>query len=224
MLELPIFCYHKVGSEAEEGRWLNIDPITLESHVRFFSRRGFRFVNPGQLEVWPIERSVSFTFDDAYASALTHAVPIFCRYAATATFYAVASKVGLASDWDGDRARPLASLDALHEAVAAGFEVGNHTATHPRLAELSLDEATTEVVDGRTLFEDMGLPFGSLCYPYGSVNEAAVRTAGYPVAVALGKRPARATDSRLALPRIVVAYSDALPKLLYKMKIRPLLP
>jgi hypothetical protein len=40
--------------------------------------------------------------------------------------------------------------------------------------------------------------------------------------MALSKRSATECDHRLSLPRIVVAYGDALPMLIYKIWIKPL--
>lgn len=227
MRPLPILCYHKVGPESEEGRWLNIEPSRLETHVRFFARRGRRFVLPRELASWPAEPAVCFTFDDAYVSAVVQAPPIFLRHQATAAFYVVPSHVGGASDWDGEKARPLADWGELTAIVAQGFEVGNHSMTHPRMAEIDAETCLREAQEARAALADRNMPPASFCYPYGSVNAAAmvaVQASGHKVGLALGKRIAEEGDDRLALPRIAVAFSDALPKLLYKMYLRPLLP
>lgn len=227
-MKLTILCYHKVGPVAEEGRRLNIEPKRLASHVHLFRRRGFRFVQAGDLAArsWP-ERAVCLTFDDAYESALRNALPILIEAQATATFYAVTGLVGLQSQWDLELARPLAGWNLLAKARELGFEIGNHTCSHPRLDELLLEKQTREILVAREDLEKRGYAQRSFCYPYGAFDmssQSALRTAGYEVAVALGKRAARPTDDRLELPRIVVAYSDAVPKLLYKIHIRPRLP
>lgn len=223
---LPVLCYHKVGPAAEEGRFLNVEPRRLDSHVRFFARRGHAFLAARDLAApWP-SKGVCLTFDDAYASTLEHGVPVLSRHGAAASLFAVASLVGLASDWDGERARPLADWDRLREAQRAGFEIGNHSSTHFRFAELDEAACAREVADAHRTLLDEGLHPGSFCYPYGSRGPAAQRALAsgpYRVALLLGKRIARETDDRLGLPRIVVGYSDGLPKLLYKLHVRPLL-
>lgn len=216
-MKVPIFCYHKVGLEAEEGRWLTISPTRLASHVAFFARRRYRFGLPRELTNWPTEPTVVFTFDDAYETALRLAVPIFEKHRGTAAFYAVSSLVGKASEWDGDRARPLATWEALLETQRRGFEIGNHTVSHPKLADCANPE--TEVQSAHELLTQHGLAVQTLAYPYGSVSLVAAQR--YDVALALGKRPALATDLMKALPRIVVSYGDALPMLLYKLHLRP---
>jgi peptidoglycan/xylan/chitin deacetylase (PgdA/CDA1 family) len=226
-MALPILCYHKVGHESSEGRWLTIPPQRLATHVRYFARRGRRFLLPRDLDrPWPLH-AVCFTFDDAYASALENAPDIFQRHQARCAFYAVAGKVGQSSDWDGERARPLATWEALVEAEADGFEIGNHSMTHRLLADLPPEEQELDVRGASEELRQRGLTPGSLCYPYGAhspVTLSAAEACGYRIGLVLGKRLARRSDPLLALPRIVLGYGDGLPMLLYKMHLRPRLP
>lgn len=226
-LILPILCYHKVGPERDEGRWLNISPERLESHVRHFARRGYNFLAAADLaHDWP-ERAVCLTFDDAYQSMLDYGLPVLLRHRAAASIYAVPACVGGTSAWDGDRARPLADWDSLMQAHKAGIEIGNHSMTHAWLGKL--DEAA-QAEEIRLADEELArriAPPRSFCFPYGSRSPASagvLLSAGYRVGLAVDRRPARPEDDRLALPRIVIAFSDALPKLLYKIHIRPHLP
>jgi peptidoglycan/xylan/chitin deacetylase (PgdA/CDA1 family) len=216
-----ILCYHKVGPVAEEGRRLNIEPARLRAHVAYFARRGFVFLRGCDLaDTWP-SRCVSFTFDDAYESTMANTPAVFEAFGKRASFYAVAGKVGASSDWDGELARPLAGWEMLLSAQSKGHEIGNHTLTHPHLAELSVEDQKAQIRDADRVFRDRGIMTDSFCYPYGSVGETSVL--GYRVGLALGKRPATSQDDRLRLPRIVVAYSDGLPMLLYKIYLKPVI-
>jgi len=221
-----ILCYHKVGPVAQEGRRLNIEPHRLESHVRYFSRRSFSFLLARDLaKPWPA-RTACFTFDDAYLSTMANAPPVLEKFSAKGSFYAVPSKVGIASDWDGDLARPLASWHLLRDVQARGHEIGNHTLSHVLLEKRSPQEQLKELVDADQWLRQEGLDPGSFCFPYGSLNDsaiAAVRQAGYSVGLALRKRIATSDEDLLALSRVVVAYSDSLPALLYRLHVRPLL-
>jgi len=225
-MRATILCYHKVGPIAEEGRRLNIEPRRLETHVRYFARRRQPFLLARDLVGgWP-RGTVVFTFDDAYLSTMRHAPDVFERHGVRATFYAVPGRVGTSSDWDGPAARPLATWDSLREAAARGHEIGNHTFDHPHLAGLTDEEQFQQIARADARLRAEGFNPRSFCYPYGSLDAsamAAVRRAGYGVAVALGKQRATRQDDHVALPRVVVAYSDALPMLLYKAHLRPLM-
>jgi peptidoglycan/xylan/chitin deacetylase (PgdA/CDA1 family) len=112
-------------------------------------------------------------------------------------------------------------------AQAQGMEIGNHTMNHLDLSKLDADLQAAEIEAAEDAFIAHGLDCHSLCYPFGKFNEAtrdAVDREGYKVGVALGHRPARPGDDLRFLPRIVVSYSDRLPKLLYRIYLRPKLP
>lgn len=218
-----ILCYHKVGPEAEEGRFLNVSPEGLRAQLEFMARR-HRAVQVDEISVNGGE--VALTFDDAYVSALTHGLAVLAELGLLATFYAVPSLVGKTSAWDGERARPLADWDLLRAAVGAGHRIGNHTMSHPDLSGLSLDEQVREWESAQAVLAGEGLAASSGCYPYGKGNpfsaEALARVCG--VGVTLEGRAMMASDDRRLLPRIAVAFRDRAPQLLYKVYVRPLLP
>jgi hypothetical protein len=71
---------------------------------------------------------------------------------------------------------------------------------------------------------EKGIRVGSACFPYGAFNDATLSTlaaTAIPVGLMLGKRSVEPSDRIIALPRVIVAFSDSLPKLLYKINIRP---
>ncbi len=221
---LPILCYHKVSRDPVDGRWLNVDPDRLAAHVRFFQRRNCTFVRAAELaSEWP-ENSVCLTFDDAYESTMTLGVDVLDRMGVKASFYAVSERIGKNSEWDGQRARPLAGLELLRAAAKTGHEIGNHTATHANLAQCDPATQVEEVSTCRDFLDANGLSHGSFCFPYGGTSESAERavaTCGYGIALAIGKRAANSNDNALSLPRIVMAYGDSTAMLLYKLYLKP---
>lgn len=224
---LPILCYHKVGPLAQEGRRLNIEPETLETHVRYFVKKGRRFARTGDLENGIPAGAVCFTFDDAYVSTMTNAVEILSRHRVWGTFFAVPGMVGGESVWDVGEARPLAGWGALIAAQTEGMEIANHTMNHVDLTTLPMAQQAAEFEAAEDMLIQNGLGGRSICFPYGRFNSgtlAAMDREGCKVGLALGRRPAKPTDDLRCLPRIVVAYSDSLPKLLYKIHLRPKLP
>lgn len=225
-MKATILCYHKVGPESEEGRALNIEPNRLRSHVRFFVLRSFNFLLARDLGgFWP-DRAVCFTFDDAYSSTMDNAPQILEEFGVRGSFYAVGSKIGKSSDWDGEKARPLASASVLVAAARRGHEIGNHSWSHPDLSRLGYDEQREEILLGHEVLTSLGITPRSFCFPYGSLNDDSVRALseqGYGVGVALRKSRANPREDRRALSRIVVGFSDALPLLIYKIYVRPAL-
>lgn len=220
-----ILCYHKVGLESEEGRFLNCSPTQLDRHAQFFARRNWPGFLPRDFETLR-PKGICFTFDDAYVSAIDRAPDILERYGYRGAFYVVPSLVGQTSSWDGERARPLAHWEAILAVAQRGHEIGNHTWSHPHLAELDLEAQIAELQLAREKLAEYGIDAKSIAFPYGSFNEMtieAMRTVGLGVGLALGKRPVEA-EPAASLPRIVVGFSDSVAKLLYKIYVRPKLP
>ncbi|MBC8065440.1 MAG: polysaccharide deacetylase family protein [Chlorobia bacterium] len=224
LMKLATLCYHKVGTEAKEGRRLNIHPDRLDSHVRFFKRRNYRFVKGSDLVQWPEEKTVCFTFDDGFVSTIDNGVPVLERHQVPMSVYVVSGFVGKASEWEGELARPLAGWDSLRKIQELGHEVGNHTVSHLRLGDLDGSEQRKQIRECHEAMLAEGLHPVSFCYPYGSLNaesDQVLQSSDYQVGLALGKRLPQTSDSQLAIPRIVIAYGDALPLLIYRLWIRP---
>ena len=168
----------------------------------------------------PAPRTVAITFDDAYRSVIELAFPILSRAGFKATVFAPTSFVGTEEPmvWPGiDHWRdtehaaelPPMSWEELGRLAEAGWEVGSHTRSHPRLPEI--DDAALDV-ELRSSREEVARHLGrcfSLAYPYGDhdarVVEAA-RRAGYEAA---GTLPARLKPAGpLDWPRIVITRAD----------------
>ncbi len=224
-MKTVILCYHKIGDEETEGRWLNCHPQTLRSHCRFFARRKVPGFLPRDF-VTSRPSGVCFTFDDAYVSAVSASPSILEENGFRGAYYAVPSLVGQSSVWDGERAVSLATWGELHDLIRRGHEIGNHTMTHARLGNLDFEAQKAELESAQKKLHEMGIDSQSLCFPYGSYNDETLRVMrelGVKVGLRLGKRPV-GNETPDALNRVIVAYSDTLPKLLYKIHLRPLLP
>lgn len=76
-------------------------------------------------------------------------------------------------------------LDELPE-VYQGFNIANHTLTHPHLAQLPIAEARREIQEGRARLQALfGQPVTGFVYPFGTFNAEvaqAVREAGHSYA------------------------------------------
>jgi peptidoglycan/xylan/chitin deacetylase (PgdA/CDA1 family) len=102
-----------------------------------------------------------------------------------------------------------------------------HTASHPILTRISLDEASTELLRSkRNVEEEIGKPVLSFAYPNGQAadfnNEIMdrVHQAGFEIAFTLLPGPTqRATvlKSPLAIRRIFLSYTDSFPRFAAKL-------
>lgn len=132
----------------------------------------------------------AMTFDDGFLSVYEHAYPLLKERNMTATIYIVVDSLGGINDWDrraGDVEERMMSAGQAKELADNGFEIGSHTLTHPRLAQLDDEQLVREIADSKHKLEDLvGREVTSLSYPYGNfdnrVLQAAV-AAGYKNAV-----------------------------------------
>jgi len=216
-----VLCYHAVSE-----RWpasLSVTPDAFERQLRRLSRSGFRGATfERAVSQGSDARTVAVTFDDAYLSVFELARPILDEVGFPATVFVPTdypARPGQPMAWDGiDRwlggpyqreLRPM-SWEQLGALAEAGWEIGSHTCSHPRLPSLSDEELAHELVGSRSMVaERLGRPCATLAYPYGEhdgrVVEAA-RVAGYAAAGTLPGRLPRAQS--LAWPRIGIYHGD----------------
>ena len=221
MGDLLVLCYHAVSE-----RWpapLSVTPEAFERQLRRLSRSGFRGVTFDRALGQPSDGpTVAITFDDAYLSVLELAMPILDDVGFPATVFVPTDYPATPAEpmsWDGidswlggpyeRELRPM-SWEQLGMLAEAGWEIGSHTCSHPRLTTLSDDQLVRELVESRALVaERLGRACAALAYPYGDHDERVVeaaRSAGYDVA---GTLPGRlAPTRRLAWPRIGIYHGD----------------
>jgi peptidoglycan/xylan/chitin deacetylase (PgdA/CDA1 family) len=107
---------------------------------------------------------VSLTFDDGVADQYTNALPILQQYGMHATFYIISGYIGVNSGY-----MTLPQVQAIYN---AGNEIAGHTVLHPYLTQLSTDEATREICQGRNTLLNWGFPVTDFAYPYSDYNSA----------------------------------------------------
>ena len=216
--EIPILCYHAIGEPpspafrrytvsfrefARQMTWLAAHaytPVTLDDLLT--ARH-----SPGILPPRPIV----LTFDDGFRDSVLHAAGILNHLGFTATFYLVAGLLGGASEWTRDRRQftlPLVDAAAARQLSSAGFVIGSHTLTHPRLGQLEGWTLEAEIVESKRVLEDViGQEVRHLAYPYGGHRPEVVncvRTAGYATAVTTRPALASPEDDPLRIPRTIV--------------------
>ncbi|MGH2804104.1 MAG: polysaccharide deacetylase family protein [Thermoleophilaceae bacterium] len=217
-------------------RWpceLAVRPAALKRQLELLLGRGYVGTTFSEAVTGPpAERTLAVTFDDAFRSVVERAAPVLSDLGIPATVFVptafpdrepVLSWAGI-EHWVGgehhDELRTPSWLD-LRSLAEAGWEIGSHTRSHPRLT--ALDDATlaAELTESREACEHhLGRACTSLAYPYGDVDDrvvAAVAAAGYTAAAALPARPRQ--RGALEWPRVGVWRDDWLGR--YRLKVSP---
>lgn len=73
--------------------------------------------------------------------------------------------------------------NAQIRSLSSHFELGGHTMSHPRLSRIPIEQATQDILDGKSWLEGIvGMPIHAFCYPYGDYSPGvrdAVIAAGF---------------------------------------------
>ena len=224
------FMHHSVGRLEDDPNMLSTSPERFEAQMLYLKRHNLRGVSMRELHRAANEGGgkglVGLTFDDGYEDFLSAAVPVLERMGFTATVFVVVDMLGLENDWEhACLPRPrLKLLDAggVREVSERGMEVGSHSLTHARLSGAEPESLDKEVGDSRrVLGEVLGEAVEGFCYPYGSLDAAAVRAArraGY--AYACGWRTL-VERSAYDWPRIPISDRDGFLRFAAKLWIYP---
>jgi peptidoglycan/xylan/chitin deacetylase (PgdA/CDA1 family) len=216
--DVLVLCYHAVST-----RWpahLSVAPDAFEAQVEHLLRRGYRATTFSRaVDGRGSGRQLAITFDDGFQSVYELAFPILRRLGAPATLYVPTSFVETSRPlvWDGtdrwlgtefESELTAMSWDGVRELRDAGWEIGAHSHTHPRLTQVDDARLADELERSRAICaERLGEPCRSIAYPYGDVDGrvvAAARSAGFETGATLpevAERPAPLAWPRLGVYR-----------------------
>jgi len=226
---VPILTYHKIGEPAAGTRdpFLYVRPGRFDEHLATLKRCGYRSAslaanlaaggNP--------EHKLVITFDDGCRNVLEHGLQPLSRHQFHAIQFLVAGLLGGNNEWDiakGDVPEALMDAAQIRDWLAAGHEIGSHSATHRNLRHLPLAEAREEIFASKKSLEDrFGLEIRHFCYPYGSWNGTVrdlVREAGYHTACTMRFGVMVAATPAFELPRILpLSTSELLAKIRHRL-------
>lgn len=171
---MPILNYHSVGDHADG---YTVTEAQFAAQLDYLREQGIRTIALHDA-LRPQPKAVVLTFDDGKEDALTRVLPALQERGMRAAFFVPTALLGRPGylTWDGVRALK-----------AAGMEIGSHTATHPRLADVSDEQLQEELLQSKRALEaQLGAPVDLLAYPYNSLRRhvrSAARAAGYRIAV-----------------------------------------
>ena len=173
----PVLMYHHVKPYSTGSEYVvSVDQFNRQ--VQWLQEQGYQTISIADLveaiqvgKLLPL-KPIILTFDDGYLDVYQNAYPILQEAGYTATIYLIENTLndyGYISD---------ANIEELSD---AGWEFGNHSATHAYLP--SSKNMQDEVCGSRTrLIEKYNLPFDSFAYPFAAKDESsiqAVKDCGY---------------------------------------------
>jgi peptidoglycan/xylan/chitin deacetylase (PgdA/CDA1 family) len=209
--------YHAVADLPYDPNMVSVSLQRFKAQMLYLKRHNLRGVSIRELRRATSTRDarglVGLTFDDGYKDFLHTAVPILEDFAFSATVFVVADMLGKGNNWKHTYyptpAMELLGATNLREVSERGMEVGSHSMTHADLSDLDPRMLEEEVKGSRrVLSELLGEEVEGFCYPYGSLNRAAVeavRQVGYAYACAWKTHP---EHSAYDLPRIPISEKD----------------
>ncbi|GAC1589830.1 MAG: polysaccharide deacetylase family protein [Hymenobacter sp.] len=218
---IPVLMYHKIPDAPPTTKHqIYVTKGHFEKHLAYFKKQQLTPITfadylkfaSGELPLagFP-RRPIILTFDDGYTDNFRNLLPLMQHYGYRGVLYLLGDFDLRYNKWDVDidptepRAE-LMDLDQKQAFVAAGWEIGAHTQTHPRLTTLPLSDAAREIRRSKAELEKMlRTEVVSFAYPYGDCNEAvkeAVRAAGFALGVATDTGGLHLEDDRMQVFRI----------------------
>jgi peptidoglycan/xylan/chitin deacetylase (PgdA/CDA1 family) len=220
MSDVLVLAYHALSEHWPAA--LSVPPRALELQLEHLLRAGYRPATFHDAVTAPAdEKTMAVTFDDGFRSVLTRGFPTLERLGIPATVFVATAfpDRGQPLSWPGiehwrgtsyeEELVPL-SWKELRDLADAGWEIGSHTRSHPRLTVLEEGELLDELLASRLACErHLDRPCRSLAYPYGAVDARVLRAAemaGYSAAATLPRR--LHGSSLLDWPRVGIYRAD----------------
>ncbi len=193
---VPILVYHHVYEDDDPGLVTatgvkatgTIGVTEFRRHLSYIAEKGWTVVSTTAVVDWlggrgklP-DRAVVLHFDNGWQDTWNIAMPILDEYGFTGTCYIIsegteASSAGRAAaiqtSTEGAVSKPCVTWKQAEELVASGWEIGAHTATHARLADLLANQGKEAVVEeiersNQAYTNALGFVPSHFAYPSGS--------------------------------------------------------
>lgn len=177
-----VLTYHSID---DSGSVVSMPESVFRSHVEWLTSGVVRVVHLEELVQMDDDSvdAVAITFDDGLESFQAIAAPLLLEAKLPATVFVVPSLVGKSGHWRGGLgevpAFPLMDWPTLRSlGETPSVRLGAHTLTHPVLPCLDDVELEAEVVrSADEIQRKVGRRPTSFAYPYGALDDRAVRVA-----------------------------------------------
>lgn len=221
---VPILMYHHVvpADEVAPLAPYAVSRDLFACQLDHLQSRGYRTLTLSALcdlwdnggKGWEGGKPVALTFDDCPAALLDCAVPELLRRGMTATFFAVAGKLGGYNEWDAGQVPAVSLMSAadLPGLAASGFEIGSHGLTHRHLRACSPETVTVEMSESRQRLQAItGQRVDFFAYPFGEYPDGYAeqcRAAGYRGAVSIFSAARTVAADRYCMRRVLIHEGD----------------
>ena len=202
--KIPVLMYHSV-SEAPIGiENLSVRPSAFEAQIRYLMENGFTPLTFDQLkDAGLYKKPIVITLDDGYVDNYAQAYPILKKYHCKATVFMISNMI------DREGYLSCEQMRAMSDCIS--FQ--SHTASHPKLAGLSEEEAREECRQSKEAIEEAtGRPVQTISYPCGSHTAQTASVAGeaYQYAVTVNRGWYHRQVNPYEIPRIEIERSFSL--------------
>ena len=197
---VPILVYHHVYPDEhpelaiETNRTASgvIGVSAFRRHLGYVLEHGWQVVSTSQIVDWLEDKgtlpdkSVALHFDNGWLDTRSVVMPILHELGLPAICYVIseptnASSKGLPArihtTTEGLVEKPFLTWDHCSELIEAGWEIGAHTSTHPKLGQVHAEQGEnalmSEILQSNDLFaENLGAVPDHFAYPSGSRTPA----------------------------------------------------
>lgn len=209
-VHVPVLTYHRVAPLSAVGQLdLKVDPANFAAELQALHDAGYHTIHQSQLfdalyKGAPLPpKPIIISVDDGYVDDVRTILPDLERWHMVATFFVITGRMQMPG---------FLSADQIRQLDRAGMDVGDHTAHHLDLPELTPDELRAETAGSKHVLEAvLGHPVYYFAYPFGAYNSAvldALRAAGFTFAYTTAGGTAESTTTRLTLPRLHVGRDE----------------
>ena len=232
---IPVLMYHKIpDAPLATKHQIFVTKENFAKHLAYFKERqltpitfhDYQDFASGRrpLAEFP-RRPIVLTFDDGYTDNYTNLLPLMQQYGYRGVLYLLGDFDVRYNRWDvaADSTEPrseIMSPEQKRAFVAAGWEIGAHTMSHPRLSMLPSSEAAAEISQSKTALETaLQTEIVSFAYPFGDLNETvknAVRAAGFALGISTDTGGMTIEDDRMRVFRVNMFPSESTRSLFKK--------
>jgi peptidoglycan/xylan/chitin deacetylase (PgdA/CDA1 family) len=209
-VRVPVLTYHRVHTMPAVGQPdLIVDPASFDAELTALQSGGYHTVTEAQLfdalyrgGSLP-SKPVLISVDDGYLDDVKTILPDLQSHHMVATFFVITGRMTEPGFLTADQIRQL---------DRAGMDVGDHTAHHVDLRQLTTTQLASETAGSRRALQAvLGHFVYYFAYPFGYYNSTvidAVRSAGFTMAYTTGAGITETTSAPFTFPRIHVGRAE----------------